>query len=181
MSMEDEIQASLKKGKHIAIGRYRAAQSLLEEFISEARLKMSNSESNIILLAQKAAELQKAFNSQSSKREQQLVLQLCLDTAKGCCASGILDRDSLIRAIEGTLENKVLSPRYGGAKEWRDKDALSCCEDIARFFVDSIWLDQLGGKPPARRVKGYMREIYRMELLHTYRTRRANRLPLENQ
>lgn len=178
MAIEDEIQANLKKNKHMAIGRYRSAQALLDEFIQEARLIMSEPQRNILELAKKAAELQKAVGIQSSKREQQLIFQLCIDTAKGCSANGIAERDSLIRAIEGALENKILSRRYGGAKEHREgKDTLTCCEDIAIFFVENIWLKQLGGKQPGRRVRSYMLDIYRMELLHIYRDRRANRLP----
>ena len=160
----------------MALGRYLAAQSLLDEFINEARLTMSEPERNILELAKKASELQKAVSSQSSKREQQLVFQLCIDTAKGCSANGMAGRESLLRAIEGALEDKVLNRRYGGAKEHREvKDALKCCEDIAAFFIDNIWLKQLGGKQPTRRVKSYMLDIYRMELLHLYRDRRANR------
>ena len=181
MSIEDRIQANSKKNKITENNAFRKGQALLADRIQEARQSMSKSEKTLLLFAEKAATLQKAFNLESSRREQQLVLRLCLDSAKGCLVDSIEDRDSLVRAIEGTLENKVLSERYGGSKDYRNTDALSSCEDIALFFVDHIWFGQLQGKPPSRRLNKTMTDIYRMEMLHIYKNRCNSRKAQETQ
>ena len=179
MSIEDRIQQNIKNKQFTENNEFRKGQTLLADRIQEARQSMSESEKTVLLFAAKAATLQKRFNVQSSRREQQLVLWLCLDTAKSCLVDGINDRDSIVRAIEGVLENKVLSDRYGGSKGYRTDSALATCEDIALFFVDRIWLKLLGGKPPSRRFNKTMTEMYRMEMLHIYQSRSDSRMTEE--
>lgn len=122
----------------------------------------------ILLLAGLASKIQHPFMLFSSKSEQLLVFDICM---QHCIKFS--DKPELISAIEGRLHEKVISQRYGVKKEYMNGLSTEiACHEIAEYFVDEIWCKLFASKPVSRTIRRFYSDAYRVEMTKIFRSRK---------
>lgn len=148
-------------------------KSQFEEFVKGDRV-MNEQDGALVQLGQSAAGIQMRPGSNSG-REERLVFNLCMDAAVQSKASGQEDRQSLIFAVAGELENNLVRKAKAAAKKHREEVPLmDACMATAELFVDKVWFGALKGRVPSHKTRRLFAEIYRMSFLHTHRENAKN-------
>ena len=143
-------------------------KSQFEEFV-KGEIPMKEQDGALVQLGRCAAGIQMRPASNSG-REERLVFNLCMDAAVQSRASGQVDRQSLVYAIAGELENNLVRKGKAAAKKRRQEVPLmDACIAAAELFVDKVWFDALKGRVPSHKTRRLFAEIYRMSFLQTHR------------
>ncbi|MDD1826218.1 hypothetical protein LRP52_28995 [Photobacterium sp. ZSDE20] len=176
MLLEDRVEDLRKKNNLKEIPSLHRVALLVTErlFTLRGTNVMSKQESSIILLAQKAAGLQRAFGTGASRGKQQLIFRLILDEIRQSVRNKKTSDHELRNAIAGKLETKFKgSDMYlGAAKHRRDLSTFDACVEIADFFINEIWHQLLNARMPSQKLISQLMEIYRVEMLLIYKNRK---------
>jgi len=131
--------------------------------------KMSEQDGALVQLGRVAAGIQRRPGSNSG-REERLVFNLCMDAAIQSRATGQEDRQSMIYAIAGELENNLVRKnKMAARKHWDEASLMDACIAVAELFVDKVWIEALKGRVPSQKTRRLFAEIYRMSFLQTHR------------
>ena len=139
-----------------------------EEYMKGAK-EMSEKDGALVQLGRVAAGIQRRPGSNSG-REERLVFNLCMDAAIQSRATGQEDRQSMIYAIAGELENNLVRKnKMAARKHWNEASLMDGCIAAAELFVDKVWIGALKGRVPSQKTRRLFAEIYRMSFLQTHR------------
>jgi len=123
----------------------------------------------LVTLGEKATRIQKYSRPSDSSSQQITVFNLCLETVSACYHVNQTDKQSLVHAIAGTLEENLTRRGLAAAKGQRDEHTLfNECFAFAEYFVERVWLEVLKENLPSQRRARILRSIYRMAFLRKH-------------
>lgn len=135
---------------------------------SQQESEMSEQDGALVRLGQAATVIQ-YMPTKHTHSEELLVFNLCLDTAMGLLAMQQRDRSSLINGIADQLSINLKRKSKEGFGLYREDKLDEACLTFAEQFVDEVWFEALGGKPPAQKEKRLLSAIYRMAFIQAHR------------
>lgn len=137
------------------------------EKITEDNNMLTEQDGAVVKLGKAATGIQKRPFGQSSANKELLVFKLCFDTASAAMKElKELDKVSLINAIAGELETNLDRKDEVAASKYRDgKTLIDGCIEVARLFVEEVWIGVLGGKSPGQKTKRILSSIYRIAFI----------------
>jgi hypothetical protein len=148
-------------------------KSQYEEYVKGVN-NMTEQDGALVQLGRVAAGIQR-WPASGSGREERLVFNLCMDAAVQSRAAGQTDRQSVIYAVAGELQNNLVRKDKMAAGKHRDSVPLmEACISTAELFVDRIWFGALKGRVPSHKTRRLFAEIYRMSFLQTHRKNAGN-------
>ncbi len=155
---------------------YETRTFLMECIVKEFKEgKMSDRDKAFIRFAEAASSIQKGFGEGASHEVQLTVFDITFEAVEHALKYGQTDRQSLIYAIAGKLEENLPRKTKTGpaAAEWREgKKLLRGCIEAAERFTDEVWFGALKGHIPPQSAMSTLKGIYRVALLETYRLRK---------
>lgn len=145
--------------------RDRISMELKEENVSER-------DGAFIRFAQAASTIQKKSYDSKSHNEQLMVFNLAFEAVANAKRMGQTDKQSLIYAVAGSLEENLARKDLAASKKWRNNKSLTeGCKETAELFVNEVWIEALNGHIPPQSVKSTLAAIYRVALLDIFRSR----------
>lgn len=133
---------------------------------------MTKRQGAIIRLGEMAADIQKAPGARASANEEQMTLRTAMEAATEAWRLGQCDRESVVHAVAGELEETLVRRNLAAAREHRGGRSLrEACLAFAETFADEFWFGVCGGRPVAQRAYRGIRAIYRSAYLGAIRAR----------
>ncbi len=173
--LEEHVAEKELQNKLQGLGQYRFAITEVNNRIYQLKSEnnMTARDNGILQFAQLAARIQKGFGSTASRSEQTLLFSLVMDTVKTQLEYKLPMGDTLKKAIIGNIEHKLSGSKYIGKSEHRDgQSLLEACDELAECFISLLWEPVLKSRLPNSQLKKQLMEIYRVEMLMTYQSRR---------
>ncbi|WP_318509780.1 hypothetical protein [Photobacterium leiognathi] len=177
--LEDHVAEKEAQNKVQGLGQFRSAITEVNNRIYQLKSEnnMTERDNGILQFAQLAARIQKGFGSTASRGEQTLLFSLVMDTVKTQLEYKLPMGDTLKNAIIGNIEHKLSGSKYIGRSEYRDgQSLLEACDALAECFLTSLWEPVLKSRLPNSQLKKQLMEIYRVEMLMTYQSRRNTKM-----
>lgn len=177
--LEDHVAEKESQNKVQGLGQFRSAITEVNNRIYQLKSEnyMTARDNGVLQLAQLAARIQKGFGSTASRSEQTLLFSLMMDTVKTQLKYKLPMGDILKKAIIGNIEHKLSGSKYIGKSEYRDgQSLLEACDALAECFISLLWEPVLKSRLPNSQLKKQLMEIYRVEMLMTYQSRRNTKM-----